>query len=150
MFIQLRTYDGQRYVCAENGGGGAVNATRTWAAQWETFRLAPAQGGAVKAEVPVNFVTSDGMHYLCAESGGGREVVANRTVAAQWETFTVQVVPFELLFPMRINGESRLSTGKWVSGAATLSQDGRLHTEVHVWTQRVHRLPRSLRRPSRR
>jgi hypothetical protein len=184
MFIQLKTYDGQHFVCAENGGGGAVNATRVWAAQWETFRLAPAQGGTVKAEVPVNFATSDGMHYfcaeggggrevvanrtipaqwetftvtradglqeitdgcqvhirayngqyVCAEGGGGREVVANRTVAAQWETFTVHVVPIELLFPMRINGESRLSTGRWVSGAATLSQDGRLHTEVHVWT----------------
>jgi hypothetical protein len=185
MFIQLRTYDGQHYVSADSGGGGAVNATRVWPAQWETFRLVPAQGGAIKAEVPVNFVTSDGMHYLCAEGGGGREVVANRTVPAQWETFTVarvdgaqeiidgcqvhirayngqyvcaeggggrevvanrtvpaqwetftvHVVPIELIFPMRVNGQSRLSTGKWVSGDATLSKDGRLHTEVHVWTR---------------
>jgi hypothetical protein len=185
MFIQLRCYDGQHYVSADNGGGGAVNAVRTWPAQWETFRLVAAQGGAVKADVPVNFVASDGMHYLCAEGGGGREVVANRTnplqwetlvlhradgvaeivdgcqvniraydghyvcaeagggrevvanraVAAQWETFQVHVIPPDLAFPMHINGESRLSKGKWVSGDATLAKDGRLHTEVHVWTR---------------
>lgn len=185
MFIQLKCYDGHHYVSAEGGGGGGVNATRTWPAQWETLRLVAAQGGAVKAQVPVNFVTSDGMHYLCAEGGGGREVIANRTnpaqwetfllhrtdaaseitdgcqiniraydghyicaegaggrevVAnrtnpAQWETFTVHVVPIELVFPMHVNGESRLSRGKWVSGDATLTKDGRLHTEVHVWTR---------------
>ncbi|WP_298460474.1 hypothetical protein [uncultured Cellulomonas sp.] len=185
MFIQLKTYDGQHYVSADGGGGGGVNAIRTWPAQWETFRLVAAQGAELRSGVPVNIVTADGMHFLCAEGGGDREVVANRTVpsiwetfliervdgvadiasgcqvhfrvhdghyicaegaggrevvanrsaAAQWETFTVTVLPAESLFPMRINGQSRLSRGKWVSADATLTRDGRLHTELHVWTR---------------
>lgn len=185
MFIQLKTSDGNHFVCAENGGGSGVSASRRWAAEWETFRVAPRSGSTVRTGQPVNLVTSDGMHYLCAENGGGREVVANRTVplqwetfvlerddggadvvdgcalhlrayngqyvcaenggggavnanrdvAAQWETFTVRVIPRELTFPMRVNGQARLSTGKWVSADSTLARDGRLHTELHVWTR---------------
>jgi hypothetical protein len=33
-YAHLKTYDDVHYVCAENGGGGPVNATRTRAAQW--------------------------------------------------------------------------------------------------------------------
>ena len=90
--IHLKTYDGIHYVCAENGGGGEINATRRWAAQWETFRMIPAQGGAITSDSAVNFSTYDGTHYVCAENGGGGEVNATRTAAAQWETFQIHRV----------------------------------------------------------
>lgn len=87
-YIRLKTYDGQHYLGAENGG--PVTAVRTWAAEWETFRAIPAQGGVIKSDSPINLCTHDGMHYVCAEGGGGqRGVNASRLVAAQWETFQI-------------------------------------------------------------
>jgi hypothetical protein len=38
--VALKTHDGH-YVCAEQGGGGTVNATRTSPGAWETFSLEP-------------------------------------------------------------------------------------------------------------
>ncbi len=88
-YVALRTYNG-KFLCAEGGGGGEVNATRDANLQWETFLLeapAPIQNGS-----KVHIRTYDGLHYLCAEGGGGGAVNATRTVAAQWETFTVEIV----------------------------------------------------------
>ena len=100
-YVHLKTYDGVHYVCAENGGGGPVNATRTWAAQWETFRLVPVQGGTVKSESAVNLCTYDGTHYLCAENGGGGEVNATRQWAREWETFYLH----------RVDGAAEITSG---------------------------------------
>ena len=36
VFVRFRTYDGH-YLCAENQGGGEVNATRIVPHEWETF-----------------------------------------------------------------------------------------------------------------
>ena len=79
--MALKASNGQ-YVVAEGGGGGVVNANRSVASTWETFRLIPL-GGA-------NFAlqASNGQ-YVVAEGGGGGEVNANRGAIGPWETFTM-------------------------------------------------------------
>jgi len=104
-YIHLKTYDGVHYLCAENGGGGPINATRSWAAQWETFRMIPSQGGTVKSDTPVNFSTYDGTHYVCAENGGGGEVNATRQAASIWETFSIH----------RVDGAAEIANGSKVN-----------------------------------
>jgi hypothetical protein len=81
--IALRAREGQ-YVCAEDGGGGEVNVTRTERSYWETFEL-------IELSQPnkVYLRSFDG-HYLCAESGGGGVVVANRSIPHEWETFELE------------------------------------------------------------
>ena len=78
--VALRSTNG-RYVCAEQGGGGEVNVTRTDCGIWETFEL-------LELEQPnmVALRSHDG-HYVCAEGGGGGDVVANRDELLAWETF---------------------------------------------------------------
>src|SRR6266516_7213366 len=88
--VHFRTSSGD-YLCAEGGGGGEVNATRTAAGGWETFTLDGVAGGAVDGCEAVHLRTFDG-HYVCAEGGGGGEVNATRTAAGGWETFTLEVV----------------------------------------------------------
>jgi len=45
--VTLRTAVGGKYVVAENGGGGVVNANRDSASTWETFSLYDLNGGAL-------------------------------------------------------------------------------------------------------
>jgi hypothetical protein len=84
--VHLRTSNGH-YLCAEGGGGGAVDATRTAAAQWETFDLqlvfAPFVG-------PLGTLRAANNDYVCAEGGGNGPIVANRPSAAAWETFRIE------------------------------------------------------------
>jgi ricin-type beta-trefoil lectin protein len=94
MYINLRTGDGIHFVSAENGGGGQVDATRTSAAQWETWEIAEISGLLqITNGARVHLRTYDRAHFLCAENGGGGQVDATRTSAAQWETFTVVYAP---------------------------------------------------------
>jgi len=37
--IALQTFNCQYYICAENGGGGEINATRFKDLEWETFKV---------------------------------------------------------------------------------------------------------------
>lgn len=46
----IKTADGQHFICAEDGGGRDVNATRTAAGAWETFRTK----AKLLEDVPVN------------------------------------------------------------------------------------------------
>lgn len=79
--ITLRTSAGY-YLCAENGGGSALNATRKAAAAWETFTVIPLGGNRFALR------TRDG-HYLRAVDGGGKGVDAVATAIGAWENFTV-------------------------------------------------------------
>lgn len=85
MLIHLRTANGH-YLCAEGGGGGVVDATRTSPAQWETFDMEAVPVHGQPGQFSAHLRAFDG-HYLSAEGGGGGAISANRTVAAQWETF---------------------------------------------------------------
>jgi hypothetical protein len=79
-----------RYLCADQGGGGAVNANREVAGAWEGWRLHDCGNGRVSIE------TREGGWYLCADQGGGGSVDANRTAVGPWETFQPSV---QLFFP---------------------------------------------------
>jgi hypothetical protein len=45
--VTLQTQTSGQYLCAENGGGGAVNANRAAARSWETFRILDRNDGAL-------------------------------------------------------------------------------------------------------
>jgi len=87
--IHFRANNNQ-YVCAENGGGGAVVANRGRALEWETFTLELVDG-TFQDESRIALRTANGS-YVCAEGGGGHEVVANRPARGPWETFAVERV----------------------------------------------------------
>ncbi len=80
-------------MVAENGGGGNVNANRTSAGPWESFRLLNLEGRS-------DFQTGDRValqaangQYMVAENGGGGSssgsVKANRAAVGPWETFII-------------------------------------------------------------
>ncbi len=51
--FRLHAYDG-RYVVPEGGGGGVVNADRTWGRAWETFSAERTSGGPLAGRELVN------------------------------------------------------------------------------------------------
>lgn len=80
--VHFRTSSGD-YLCAEAGGGQEINATRTQAAEWETFGL---ELHDAAGKVTAN-IQAYNKQFVCAEGGGGGEVNANRDQASTWETF---------------------------------------------------------------
>jgi hypothetical protein len=87
MKISLKANNNQ-YVCAENGGGGAVIVNRDQAGIWETFELISVDGSPVAHGSRVAFKTYNG-NYLCAESAANDPIVANRISIGPWEIFTI-------------------------------------------------------------
>jgi hypothetical protein len=74
------------YLCAENGGGQEVNATRAVPAQWETFVII----NHPRKDLPINHGEDACLQcyndqWVCAEGGGGDVVNANRGIAGPWE-----------------------------------------------------------------
>src|SRR5258708_6622545 len=65
--ITLRTAIKQKFLVAENGGGGIVNADRDSASTWETFSLHDLDGGALQNGNLVNLSSMTGK-FLCAEN----------------------------------------------------------------------------------
>jgi hypothetical protein len=89
--VHLKTLDGH-FVCAEGGGGpgSVVNATRTKALDWETFRVVKLYGtGAVNDGDQIDLQTKVAGTYVSALNGGGGGVVSDRRVASGWEAFFV-------------------------------------------------------------
>lgn len=117
--ITLRTAIRGRYLVAENGGGGVINANRPAASTWETFTLFDQNGGDLQSGDLINLTALDG-HFLCAENGGGGAVNANRTAAQGWETFRV----------IKIGGSGAVRDGDQIalqtvtSGLFVSAQDG--------------------------
>ena len=94
--VSLKAYGSDYYCTAESGGGGAVNANRSEASNWERFTIENLnsknlQSGALMDNDKIRLRSFDG-HYLVAEGGGGSAVLANRQVGGGWETFTVHKV----------------------------------------------------------
>ncbi|MBK7386539.1 MAG: hypothetical protein IPI63_07370 [Methanothrix sp.] len=77
--IALETANGQ-FVCAENGGGGVVQANCISVDGWGSFKIIDLGNGNVALQA------ANGQ-YLCAEGGGGDGIVANRDAVLGWETF---------------------------------------------------------------
>jgi len=86
--VTLKTATLGKYVVAENGGGGVVNANRDAASGWETFSLSDVNGGDLQDGDAITLTASNGQ-YFCAENGGGGAINANRATAQDWETFTL-------------------------------------------------------------
>lgn len=104
----VRTESKARYLVAELGGGGAVNANRPARGAWESFTLVDLNGGALRDGDFVQLRSADG-HYLCAEGGGGGELVADRTNGGAWETFRIE----------RLDGAADISSGDRVAFRAS-------------------------------
>lgn len=85
--VHLKTSSGH-YLCAENGGGGALTATPRTAEEWETFDLLSVDGYYVRPAAAVVLRTCNG-HYVRAENGGGGEVNAKSSLNRGWESFTL-------------------------------------------------------------
>ena len=81
-----------KYIVAEDGGGGVVNANRAQAQSWETFTLERTRTGALTSGELINLKASDGQHYVVAENRGGGSVNANRINPLNWERFVIDRV----------------------------------------------------------
>jgi len=86
--ITLKTAIGGKFVSAENGGGGDLNANRDAASTWETFTLFDLNGGTLQSGDLVSLGTLNS-HFWCAENGGGGVLNATRTDPQDWEAFRV-------------------------------------------------------------
>jgi hypothetical protein len=84
--VTLQTQASGHYLCAEDGGGAAVNASRTVARGWETFRILDRNDGALESGDLVHVQTHDGS-FLKAIDGGGADLNAASKNQLGWETF---------------------------------------------------------------
>ncbi len=114
----ILTYNGQ-YVVAEEAGGGAVNANRNQAREWEMFTFVDINGGNLMSGDAVYFKAYDNIHYLVAVDGGGNEVKANSTSSGKFETFIIR----------KIIGSGRIYYGDKISlqahnGHYVVAEDG--------------------------
>jgi hypothetical protein len=86
--VSFRSVSG-KYVVAEGGGGGRVNANRDAIGPWETFTLVDLNGGVLVDGDEVNIKSINGL-FVVAEDGGGGVVNANRRAAGPWEKFIIR------------------------------------------------------------
>jgi beta-glucanase (GH16 family) len=86
--VTLRTTVKAKFVVAENGGGGAVNADRDVAGTWETFTLVDLDGGKLLDGDLVQLRANDGS-YVVAGGGGGAGVSADGSAADPATIFRV-------------------------------------------------------------
>src|SRR5262245_42919266 len=85
--VTLQTING-KFIVAENGGAGIVNANRDVAAAWESFQLVDNNGGSLDSGDLV-FLRAGNGNFFSAENGGGGIVNANRAQPFDWETFRI-------------------------------------------------------------
>jgi beta-glucanase (GH16 family) len=126
--VTLRTAGSGHYLCAEDGGGGLVNANRPSAQGWETFTLLDRNEGALSSGDTV-FLRSENGRYLMAQNGGGGALDASSSNQLDWEIFRV----------VKVNGSGQIQngdqiglqtllSGQWVSaqngGGAGVRADG--------------------------
>jgi glucosylceramidase len=102
--VTFKTALAGKFVSAENGGGGVVDANRDAASTWETFTLYDINGGDLVSGDLVNLAAANGQ-FVSAENGGGGVLNANRTTPLDWETFAVT----------KISGSGTLVDGDQVS-----------------------------------
>ena len=88
--VQIQVHNG-KWVVAENGGPGVVNANRDEPDGWETFviRKTNGTGGAITSGTTVSLQSYWYGYYVAAENGGGGAVNCDRTAVGPWETFTL-------------------------------------------------------------
>lgn len=141
--IGLRS-SGGRFLVAEGGGDGAVNANRATQGPWETFVVEA--DGPLEDGREIHLRTQTG-RYLVAEGGGGGELNADRKTPGTWETFKLhriagagRILPGDEVALQTSNGHFVVAEGGGGSGArADRDRIGPWET----WT-----LTGALRRPS--
>ncbi len=133
----LRAANG-KYVCAENGGGGTLAATRSSMAEWETF-TAEFHPEPTDALIKLNLRTSDGFHFLQAKNGGGGEITAQGPWPREWETFDLLAANHESMgFPANAQVNLRAQSGHYVQakdgGGSTVSASAPSAREFETFT----------------
>ncbi|GET40719.1 C39 family peptidase [Microseira wollei] len=98
--VTFKTFEKNKYVVAEGGGGSTVNANRDVAGPWENFTLIDLNGGSLNNGDVVNIRSQNGS-YVVAEGSGGGVVNANRRAAGPWEEFQV----------IKVNGSGQIRSG---------------------------------------
>ena len=86
--VNLKSFNGS-FVTAEGGGGGAVNANRDRAGEWESFTLLDLNEGELNDGDPIAIKTVNG-NFFSAINGGGDNLRADKTVLVEWETFYIE------------------------------------------------------------
>lgn len=89
--VYIRTGANGQLMCAENGGGGRVNANRVSVGGYELFTIHKVSGGGTIGHNDQIALQASSGHFLCAENGGGLGVVADRLGIGAWETFQLQI-----------------------------------------------------------
>src|SRR5436853_557825 len=85
--FSFRTYY-SRWLSAQYGGGGNVNAIPTGIGDYEKFKIIDLNGGDLLNGDAVEITAPNGM-YVSAVNGGGANVVANVVSPSGNETFTI-------------------------------------------------------------
>jgi hypothetical protein len=104
---------GNFYLCAENGGGGAVNVNRSTAAQWETWDMAPIGSVPVLADgQPIQLKAYDGHDLLTTDGNGG----VKATTVAPWSIMSSAWIV------RRIGGAGDVKSGDSVALQSEITQ----------------------------
>ena len=77
---------GNRWISAQNNGGGAVNATATSVGAWENFTIEDINGGSLQSGDSVYIRAGNGQLFQAA-NGGGSSLNAGSNSRGAWETF---------------------------------------------------------------
>ncbi len=92
--IQLVTYH-QHWLTAEGGGGSVLSVNRTYAANWEVFRIAKVAGTGAIVDGDTVTLQAPSSHYVIAYGGGGGEVQVDRRLAGRFGRFTFSEAPVD-------------------------------------------------------
>src|SRR5689334_1302069 len=85
----FKTKLANRFVTAENAGGGAVTANRAAAQAWETFQLIDKNGGALESGDLVFLKTDNGFYLQAPPQAADSVINAGSRNQLDWETFRI-------------------------------------------------------------
>jgi beta-glucanase (GH16 family) len=135
--VTLRTRLQNRYIAAQNNGGGAVTAVATVPQAWETFTLVDENNGALDSGDIVGLRAGNGQ-FVQAVNGGGGAVNATGAALLDWERFRI----FKQGGGQVRSGDTialqTIVSGRWLSaengGGSTVSANGPAYD---TWEQLV-------------
>lgn len=110
----FRTLAQGRYLVAENGGGGAVNANRSQASSWETFKIIDKNGGALQDGDFVYIQTTSGQ-FLQVTNGTSLSINASSRNPENWELFRIIKLNGGVIGNGATIGFKSFSNGKFIS-----------------------------------
>jgi beta-glucanase (GH16 family) len=125
--VTLRTRLQNRYIAAQNNGGGAVTAVATAAQAWETFTLVDENNGALTSGDIVGLRAGNGQ-YLQAVNGGGSTVNVTGAALLDWERFRIFKQGGGQIHSGDTIALQTIVSGRWLSaengGGSTVSANG--------------------------